>query len=123
MHFSNGPYVDWSSFWAEKKSAHETDDKLTREKNDIKHLREQIDKLSLACMAMWSLIKEKTNVTDEDLQKRMQEIDAADGQQDGTTHTNVQTCPQCGQTLSQRFKKCLYCGYQAPENTFAPGVG
>jgi ribosomal protein S27AE len=61
-------------------------------------------------MAMWSLIVEKTSFKDEDLFAKIREIDLADGVEDGKITKTCQKCPACGRTMSERHKKCLYCG-------------
>ena len=70
----------------------------------------RLDGLALVCVAMWSLLKDKTGLTEEDLLERVRQIDLADGQQDGAARRNVAKCPQCGRSMSSRHKRCLYCG-------------
>jgi len=118
MHFSNGPYVDWQSFWS-KRHAQQANNHVNRAEEEIGQLHERVENLALICMAMWSLIREKTELTEDDLKKRVHEIDQADGVVDGKITTSpVQACPKCGNTLSKRFRRCLYCGYEAPGQVF-----
>lgn len=70
----------------------------------------RLDRLVLVCMAMWSLLKEKTGMTEEDLLKRVQEIDLSDGQLDGKVRPPHVTCQSCGRMMSPRHLKCIYCG-------------
>jgi len=117
-----GRFTDFSSIWAEKR-ANEAMSKVQQAEQDFKRLQEQVEKLTLICMAMWSLIKEKTALTEQDLENRVHEIDLSDGVADGRVQTQVRECPQCGKTLSKRLQRCMYCGYQPPEQAaFAPGV-
>ena len=76
----------------------------------ISTLDERFDKLSLVCLAMWSLLQEKTHLTEEELMERVRAIDLADGVADGKVTRTVRQCTQCGRTMSPRHRKCLYCG-------------
>ena len=76
----------------------------------MRFLDERVDKLVLACMAMWELLKDRTELTEEDLMAKVQEVDLRDGQADGKVSKTVAKCPKCGRTMSPRHKKCLYCG-------------
>ena len=76
----------------------------------------RLDRLTLANMALWSLLKEKVGLTEEELVARMREIDLQDGQADGRVRQGLVTCPNCQQALSRKHHRCLYCGY-TPEVT------
>lgn len=75
-------------------------------------LEARINKLTLINMALWSLLKEKTGLSDEDLNTRIQEIDLADGYLDGRIRAVAVKCPHCNQTLSKKHNRCLYCGFE-----------
>jgi hypothetical protein len=77
---------------------------------DLDHLEDRLDRLSLICMAMWSLLQDKSNLTEEDLLKRVKIIDLIDGTDDGKATKSVSKCPKCNRTMSPRHRKCLYCG-------------
>ena len=79
-------------------------------KRDVTLLEDRIERLSLVCMAMWSLIQDKTKLTEEDLMERVKMIDLMDGVEDGKAARTVQHCHACGRTMSPRHQKCLYCG-------------
>lgn len=81
----------------------------------VRDLEERLNQLTLVNMAIWSLVQERTGLTDQDLVQRIQEIDLSDGQLDGKVRTQIQTCPHCQRTLSQKHNRCLFCGYE-PEN-------
>jgi hypothetical protein len=76
----------------------------------VNEVAERLDKLSLVCLSMWSLLLEHTELTEEDLMERVREIDAQDGVADGKITRKVQKCAKCGRTMSPRHNKCLYCG-------------
>ncbi len=78
--------------------------------SSVEVLEERLEKLSMVSLAMWSLIQEKTGLTEQDLMDRVKAIDLADGIEDGKVTQTVSKCVQCGRTMSPRHRKCLYCG-------------
>jgi hypothetical protein len=90
--------------------------------SSARQLEQRLEQLTLACMAMWSLLREKTNLTEEDLMQRVKQIDLADGQEDGKVRTQTVQCPQCNRTMSRRHDKCIYCGSAKPSATAFDGA-
>lgn len=84
---------------------------------EMKILTERLEKLILMNMAMWSLIQEKTGLSEEDLMQRVQEIDLRDGVADGKITRTIKQCGHCGRTISKRHTKCLYCGSEVLTET------
>ena len=78
--------------------------------SELKRVSARIDSLALTCQAMWELLRERTNLTDDDIEARMQMIDLRDGREDGRMHTPVFECVECGRKVSGRHPRCLYCG-------------
>jgi len=78
--------------------------------NEVSHLAERLDRLVLVNMALWSLLQEKTGLTEQDLMDRVQQVDLADGQLDGKARKPLARCPKCDRVMSPRHKRCLYCG-------------
>lgn len=76
-------------------------------------LQRQIDALLLANMAVWSILKDKLGVSDQELADRVREIDLRDGKLDGRYTPNGQECPKCGRVMSARHKRCMYCGEES----------
>jgi hypothetical protein len=72
-------------------------------------LREQVDKLTLVCAALWELVKDKTALTEEDLMTRVGVL-AASGKLAHTLHP----CAQCGRPVAPRHRTCMYCGATQP---------
>ena len=72
--------------------------------------QQRIDKMAITIHAMWLLISENTSFTEEDLKKRIIEIDMTDGKLDGRVRKKPLICKKCGAGISYRFKKCLICG-------------
>ena len=79
-------------------------------RREVRELEEQLEKLTLVSMAMWSLLKDVTDLTEEDLMARVKELDLRDGSADGKVTKKVAECPKCGRVMSPRHKHCMYCG-------------
>jgi hypothetical protein len=72
----------------------------------------QLDKLGLVCQAMWTLLREKTGLTEKDLLDRVTELDLKDGVLDGKYAKPPVDCPKCGAKMSLKFQRCLFCGQE-----------
>lgn len=84
---------------------------------ELRDLHERMDHLILVCMAMWSLLREKSNFTEEQLLERVKQIDLADGKEDGQLRVAIAKCAQCGRVMSRRHTRCLYCGASSLDAT------
>jgi len=71
---------------------------------------DRLEKLTLICWAMWTLIQEVTDLTEQDLLKRVNDLDLLDGSPDGTATQQIVKCPKCSRVMSPKHGKCLYCG-------------
>ncbi|MEO0515232.1 MAG: hypothetical protein AAF086_08060 [Planctomycetota bacterium] len=78
---------------------------------EVQFLEDRFERLSLVCMAMWSLLQDKTNATEAELLERVQTIDLMDGRIDGkATKVGVVKCVKCDRPMSDRHMRCIYCG-------------
>ncbi|MHC4081485.1 MAG: hypothetical protein ACYTAU_03735 [Planctomycetota bacterium] len=77
---------------------------------DRRHLEDRLERLALICMAMWSLIQSKTDLTEDDLLQCVREIDLMDGVADGKITHQVCRCGTCDRPMSSRHTRCIYCG-------------
>jgi hypothetical protein len=91
-------------------TAQESSRKATDFQGRVRQLEESIDRLVLVNAALWSLVKDRTGLTDAALTARVRDIDLRDGVEDGKITTTVQNCQKCGRTMAPRHKRCLYCG-------------
>lgn len=87
-------------------------ERSTRDQRDYDHLEDRVDKLLLVCSALWELLRDRTELTEDDLLAKVEEVDLRDGRADGKISKTVKKCPKCGRTMSPRHKQCLYCGAQ-----------
>ncbi len=69
-----------------------------------------VNKLTLACLALWSLMKDSGQFTENTLLERIRQIDLMDGKLDGKIGRKVKRCAKCGRVMSRRHGRCLYCG-------------
>jgi hypothetical protein len=71
---------------------------------------------------MWSLIQDKTVLTEEDLVKRVTDIDLKDGKLDGKYTNPIVKCKKCDAAISHQFRKCLFYGVEYTEGGAFPTV-
>lgn len=84
--------------------------KADRYAADISNVQRQIERLTLSCQAMWELLRDRSGLTEEDIEAKIHEIDARDGQLDGKIGTTLFECPSCGRPTNTRRSACLMCG-------------
>ncbi len=79
-------------------------------RTELRDLRDQVERLAMLNQALWELLSERFHLTEEDLERKAQEVDLRDGKADGKMTAHPLRCPQCGRVSNSRHKKCLYCG-------------
>ena len=100
LHYDLGPDYP-SSAHADRSRAHEAADVL----------RMDIDRLLMITEALWSILKEQHGYEDNELIKRIVQIDMRDGKLDGRLPVSPPTpCPNCGRILGKNRPICSYCG-------------
>ena len=83
-------------------------------------LRADVERLLMITEALWSLMKDQFEYTDQHLVDRITQIDAQDGKVDGRVATKPPTaCPRCGRPASRKRTVCVYCGAVVPTEPFA----
>ncbi len=86
---------------------------------ELRVLHENLARTMLICEALWELLRERGKMTDEDLHKKLYEIDMRDGELDGKNQRKAQECPQCGRRVSRRHASCIYCGQVIDTSVFS----
>ena len=76
----------------------------------VEDLRRQVERLSLACQAMWELLRGCSDLTEADLEMKILEIDGRDGCVDGKIGVQPLDCPACGRKTSSKRDSCVMCG-------------
>jgi hypothetical protein len=87
--------------------------------DDLLEVHERIDRLVLVLGAMWSLLEEG-GYTPEQLQTRIEEMDAADGTVDGKRTAQIVQCRNCGAKVAAGLPACQFCGTDVPGDTTDP---
>lgn len=90
--------------------ARNAENKAERVDTEVDEIRRHLDRLSLACQSMWELVRERTDLTEEDLERRILEVDGRDGRVDGKISRQIADCPHCGHKTNTRRELCLMCG-------------
>lgn len=85
-----------------------------RASRDVTHIERRVERLALACQAMWELLSERTGVTEEELVQHMEAIDIRDGAVDGRMQSQVLICPTCKRRNNSRRPICMYCTHPIP---------
>ena len=66
------------------------------------------------CAAVWELVKEKTQLTEDDLINKIAELDAKDGVADGQLTQQSAAVRAVQSVVPPRQNKCIYCGCVQP---------
>ncbi len=78
----------------------------------LNELERRVDRLALACQALWEIIKEKNGITEEQIFERMEEIDLRNGKSDGKVGSQILKCQKCGRNINTQRPVCVYCGHK-----------
>lgn len=74
-------------------------------------LRLDVERLLMITEALWGLVREKHALGEDELYKRIEEIDLRDGRLDGrVAPTPSALCPRCNRALMKKRPVCIYCG-------------
>ncbi len=88
-------------------------------RTDLQSMRENIERLLMISEALWTMVREQHGYTDDELLRRVVEIDMRDGRLDGrVAPTPPEKCPHCGRTLAKHKLVCIFCGKPVRQNLF-----
>ncbi|NNE91588.1 MAG: hypothetical protein HKN23_08075 [Verrucomicrobiales bacterium] len=79
---------------------------------EVRALRSQVDRLTLASQALWEMIRDQGNFSEKELEEKISEIDLRDGSKDGRLGSTVLVCKSCGRKSNSRRSNCLWCGVE-----------
>ncbi|HEY3324655.1 MAG TPA: hypothetical protein VGP72_29655 [Planctomycetota bacterium] len=88
-----------------------------RAAEEVESLREQLDHLTLITQALWELLKQKLEVSDQELMEMVRSVDQLDGKIDGRYSKVRANCPQCGRPVNASNNLCLYCNVKVEQTT------
>ncbi|MEW6159876.1 MAG: hypothetical protein AB1813_20790 [Verrucomicrobiota bacterium] len=89
-------------------------DETQRLQGEINELKRRMDGMVITCQALWEIIREHTEFTDQMVIDKIQEIDLRDGCQDGRIKAQAVVCSKCGRRTNGARRSCLYCGTPTP---------
>ncbi len=87
-------------------------------RTDLNNLREQVEHLALLSQSLWELLQERLQITEAELEQKVQEVDLRDGTVDGKITRHPLRCPKCLRVSNSRHKRCLYCGLEFQTDVF-----
>jgi predicted Zn-ribbon and HTH transcriptional regulator len=93
--------------------------KVERSDDRLSDLERRVDRLALACQALWELLRERTDIEEAEVFAMMERIDLRDGRRDGKISLQTATCANCGRTINTLRPKCVYCGHDHMPPTIA----
>ena len=82
-------------------------------------LERRLHRALLTMEALWTLLRERSDITDADLADRIVELDMSDGTLDGKVRRPPLQCRRCRRTIPRRFARCMYCGAHVKHDPFA----
>lgn len=88
-------------------------------RSKVGDLEMRVERMQMVCEAMWTLLREKTGLSELDLLNRVNEMDLSDGKLDGKVRRTGHKCPSCNRVIGPRFAQCMYCGQAIQHNPFA----
>ena len=86
-------------------------------REDTADLHARIDRLTLVNEAIWTLLKEASNLTEQHLVDRVKELDESDGQGDGVFRPAAHRCTKCEAAVGHGRRTCMFCGAEATERS------
>lgn len=110
-HRNTSQYTNHADITYAKLDSLDAKSKAREATTEVAFLKQKVEKLMMITEALWIVLKETTNYTDEDLKEIIREVDMKDGKLDGKVAAEAPgTCPNCGQTLQKNKNICIYCG-------------
>jgi hypothetical protein len=80
--------------------------------HEVAVLRQRLDRLEMITEALWSVLKSRTDASEADALRLIEEIDMRDGKLNGRTVSVPQNCAKCSRVASSTTGICPYCGAQ-----------
>ena len=87
---------------------------------DVALLESRVERLLIITEALWTILKEKEGLDEQELLRRMVQIDMRDGKLDGRVPAGPpQPCPKCQRIVGRNNLRCLFCGEPIMMEPFA----
>lgn len=78
---------------------------------ELAWLKKQVQKQRTISEAMWSLLKAKLPLADQDLLDAVKKIEESQRNQPKV----ADLCTNCGRALQENRSACIYCGHEVPQ--------
>lgn len=95
-------------------TAAQAQDRAKQLQGEVDDLRRRADAQTIACQALWEIVRGRLGIDDQIILQKMQEIDLRDGQADGKIATRPVTCSRCSRNSNSKRRACVYCGAPLP---------
>jgi len=118
MKYNYGSDINSGSYTGSQ-SASRAESKATSLESQVKRLRADLARSLMISEALWELLRDRAKLTEQDLHKKLYEIDMRDGVLDGQNKRKAQKCPDCKHMVSSRHSVCIYCGKVMDDSVFA----
>lgn len=93
--------------------------KAERARELVDLMARDLERLLMITEALWGILKEQHGYTDEELARRVHDIDMRDGKLDGrVAAAPPPLCPRCKRTLERQRSYCIYCGQAVTRDIF-----
>ena len=117
-------FMDWSvrqdiGVQRAEMTADQASDMARSARTHVELMQADVERLLLITEALWIMLRDEHGYTDEQLLRKVQEIDLRDGRLDGKVAKQPpSTCPKCGRVMAARRPTCMYCGTPSTEPPF-----
>jgi len=81
-----------------------------RARAELEEVQQRLERLSLMTEALWTLLRRRLGLTEQELFEIAHDLDLSDGRLDGRVRRTAAPCVGCGRMVGKRHKKCIYCG-------------
>jgi hypothetical protein len=111
-------FIDWHQqrrISQAESTAAEVREDAGKQSERIRRLELNLDRMTIISQALGELLRERLDVSEEDLLAKVGEIDLRDGTEDGVISTQVIACPKCSRKVSTKKACCIFCGNDVPQ--------
>ncbi|MBP7828364.1 MAG: hypothetical protein KA248_00455 [Kiritimatiellae bacterium] len=77
--------------------------------NRVERLERAVTRLTCLNRAIWEILSEAVNLSEQDLKERLKQI-AAEQVEANRAGKPAPPCPKCGRPLERGRNMCMYCG-------------
>ncbi len=84
----------------------------------IRRLENNLAKTLMINEALWEIIRDRLNLTEQELHDKLYEVDMRDGTLDGKNQRKAVKCQNCDHMVSARHSVCIYCGQVMDNSVF-----